>query len=165
MPRPTTKKELTALSQKNYNALIDLINSYSQVEINREFPEGTLNRNIRDVLAHLHEWHIMMLRWYDVGMKGDKPYMPAKGFTWKTMPALNKKIWQDYQNTDIELAKDLLNESYKRVQSLIANHTDEELFEKKRFKWTGSTSLGVYLISNTSSHYDWARKLIKKSMK
>ena len=42
---------------------------------------------------------------------------------------------------------------------------DDELFEKKRYKWTGSTSLGAYLVSATSSHYDWAFKLIKKCLK
>jgi hypothetical protein len=62
-------------------------------------------------------------------------------------------------------AKTLLDASYQDIQKLIIAHTNEELFEKKRYKWTGSTSLGAYLISNTSSHYDWAIKLIKKSMK
>ena len=37
--------------------------------------------------------------------------------------------------------------------------------EKKKYKWTGSTSLGAYLVSATSSHYDWAYKLIKKCLK
>ncbi|HOP45228.1 MAG TPA: ClbS/DfsB family four-helix bundle protein, partial [Flavobacteriales bacterium] len=41
----------------------------------------------------------------------------------------------------------------------------EELFEKKRYRWTGSTSLGAYLVSATSSHYDWALKLIQKVLR
>lgn len=40
---------------------------------------------------------------------------------------------------------------------------DAELFEKKRYKWTGTTLLGAYFVSATSSHYDWAYKLIKKA--
>ncbi len=165
MPKPQSKNELIELSQKNYKTLMELVNSYSVEDVEKEFPKGTMNRTIRDVLSHLHHWHLMMLDWYDVGMKGEKPNMPAEGYTWKTLPELNKKIWQDYQNTDLETVKDLLDESYKNVQALITNHTDKELFEKKRYKWTGSTSLGAYLISNTSSHYDWAIKRIKKSMK
>jgi hypothetical protein len=42
-------------------------------------------------------------------------------------------------------------------------HSDEELFEKKRYQWTGTTSLGSYLVSATSSHYEWALKLIKRA--
>ncbi len=165
MPRPKSKTELIELSQSNYKKLEALINSYAQKDIEKEFPKGTLNRNIRDVLAHLHHWHLLMLEWYTHGMKGEKPDMPAKGYTWKTLPAFNKEIWRISQVLDLATAKELLDNSYNDIQELIRKHSDEELFEKKRYKWTGTTSLGAYLISNTSSHYDWAIKLIKKSMK
>lgn len=35
----------------------------------------------------------------------------------------------------------------------------------KFFNWTGTTSLGSYCVSATSSHYDWAMKKIKKTQK
>lgn len=163
MARPTTKEELLHLSQANYKKLNDLIESIS--DPNKEFHEGTMNRNIRDVLAHLHHWHLMMLNWYEVGMKGEKPEMPAKGYSWKDTPELNKEIWKKYQKVDFNEAKSLLNNSYQDIQKIIEKHTNEELFEKKKYKWTGTTSLGSYLISATSSHYDWAIKLIKKTLK
>jgi hypothetical protein len=40
--------------------------------------------------------------------------------------------------------------------------SDEELFEKKHFSWTGTTSVGAYCISAGPSHYDWAMKKIKQ---
>ncbi len=163
MARPTTKEELLHLSQANYKKLNDLIESIS--DPNKEFPEGTMNRNIRDVLAHLHHWHLMMLNWYEVGMKGEKPEMPAKGYSWKDTPELNKEIWKKYQKVDFNETKSLFNDSYQDIQKIIEKHTNEELFEKKKYKWTGTTSLGSYLISATSSHYDWAIKLIKKTLK
>lgn len=165
MPRPKSKIELIELSQNNYEKLVKLVHSYSQKDLTKEFPKGMLNRNIRDVLAHLHHWHLLMLEWYKIGMKGEKPDMPAKGYTWKTLPALNKEIWSKSQDLDFVTAKELLDTSYNDIQELIRKHSDEELFEKKKYKWTGTTSLGAYLISSTSSHYDWATKLIKKSMK
>lgn len=163
MARPTTKEELLHLSQANYKKLNDLIESIS--DPNKEFPKGTMNRNIRDVLAHLHYWHLMMLNWYEVGMKGEKPEMPAKGYSWKDTPELNKEIWKKYQKVDFNEIKSLFNDSYQDIQKIIKKHTNEELFEKKKYKWTGTTSLGSYLISATSSHYDWAIKLIKKVLK
>lgn len=165
MPKPTSKNELVDLSQTNFKKLMELVNSYSDEEIGKEFPIGPMNRNVRDVLAHLHHWHEMLLGWYRVGMKGEKPDMPAKGYTWKTLPNLNKKILEEYQNTELEAVRLMLDQSYTAVQELMNKHSTEELFEKKRYNWTGSTSLGAYLISNTSSHYDWAMKRIKKSMK
>ena len=165
MPRPKNKTELQSLSKQNYERLMTFIDRFSQEEQVREFPEGTMNRNIRDVLAHLHHWHLMLLEWYAVGMQGRKPEMPAKGYTWKTTPALNKWIWEKYNTEPLATVKEVLNESFTLLQNVIDQHSNEELFEKKRYKWTGSTSLGSYLVSATSSHYDWAYKLIKKAFK
>lgn len=165
MARPKNKTELLDLSKKNFESLMKFIENLSQEEQNNEFPKGTMNRNIRDVLMHLHHWHLMMLEWHTIGMKGEKPDMPAKGYTWKTTPELNRWIWEKYNDTSLEDAKVNFKSSYKKIRSLIEKHSDEELFEKKRYKWTGTTSLGSYLVSVTSSHYDWAIKLIKKAKK
>ncbi|NND77429.1 MAG: ClbS/DfsB family four-helix bundle protein [Flavobacteriales bacterium] len=165
MPRPKTKEELLSLSRSNLDKLMELIGSFSVEEQNKDFKKGTLNRNIRDILTHLHHWHLMFLKWYKIGMKGDKPDMPAEGYTWKTLPVLNKEIWKMYQDTSLEEAKKLIKTSFKKVFKLIETHSNDELFEKKRYHWTGSTSLGAYLVSCTSSHYDWGYKLIKKMKK
>ncbi len=164
MPRPTCKKDLLELSSKNFEKLIFVHDSLSEKELNAEFPKGHMNRNIRDVFAHLHHWHLLMLEWYKTGMSGQKPDMPAKGYTWKTLPDFNKKIWEQYNTTPLAEVKKLLAQSHKKVQQLIAKHTDEELFEKKKYKWTGTTSLGAYFVSATSSHYDWALKFLKKCL-
>ena len=104
-----------------------------------------------------------MIEWYTIGMKRDKPEMPAEGYTWKTTPELNRKIWETYRTTDLKKVRKLLDKSFKDVQSIIEKHSNDELFEKKKYKWTGTTSLGAYLVSATSSHYDWALKLMKKA--
>lgn len=39
--------------------------------------------------------------------------------------------------------------------------SNEALFSKGFYSWTGTTTLGAYFISNTSSHYDWAIKKLK----
>ncbi|MFY0652757.1 MAG: ClbS/DfsB family four-helix bundle protein [Cyclobacteriaceae bacterium] len=163
MPRPKTKAELLESSQKNFERLKALVNSFSQKEQEFEFPGGTLNRNICDVLAHLYHWHLMMMEWYSVGMSGLKPDIPAKSYTWKTVPELNYQIWENYKNESLSSVLAKLNESHLLIMQKINQHTNDELFEKKRYRWTGTISLGAYLISSTSSHYDWAYKLIRKS--
>ncbi len=165
MSRPKNKEELIALSHQNFEKLNKLIDSYSEQDQNADFPPGTMNRNIRDVVAHLDHWHGMMENWYKVGMAGKKPDMPAKGYTWKTVPDLNRRIWETYSKDDLKTVRARFEKSFQAMQNIIQNHSNEELFEKKRYPWTGSTSLGAYLISATSSHYDWAFKLIRKARK
>jgi hypothetical protein len=98
-------------------------------------------------------------------MSGKKPDIPAKGYTWRTTSKLNHKINELYRGTALEAAKISLQASHAKVYKLIEDHSDDELFTRKKYAWTGTTSLGAYLISATSSHYDWALKLIKRGLK
>ena len=127
MPRPTNKSALLNLGKVNYDQLMKFVEALSQDKQEGDFPEGTLNRNIRDVLMHLHH--------------------------------------DQYKTVTLSQAKEQFTKSFNEVRDTIKGHTDDELFEKKRYKWTGTTSMGAYFISATSSHYDWALKLIKKAMK
>lgn len=165
MPKPTSKTALLEQSQTNYQHLNDLLATYSQESLAHNTFEGAaLYQNVRDVLAHLHHWHLLFLGWYKKGMQGIKPAMPAEGYTWRTVPDLNKTIWEQYLSIDLVTVQGLFHDSHQQVQQCILQHSNEELFTKKRYPWTGSTSLGAYLISSTVSHYAWAYKKIKKTL-
>jgi hypothetical protein len=58
-----------------------------------------------------------------------------------------------------------MSEGHREVLKLIESFTNEELFTKKYYSWTGTTSLGSYAVSSTSSHYDWAIKKLKQHIK
>lgn len=165
MPRPKTKEELVALSSANYAKLNAIIDAIPVNRLDDEFPDDKMYRNIRDVITHLHHWNTMVLDWYAAGERGEKPAIPAEGYSWKTLPDLNIIIWKKYLDTPLTEARVLFEGSFKEVSDLIHSKSNDELFEKKRYKWTGTTSLAAYLISSTSSHYDWAIKKIKKAFK
>jgi len=165
MAVPKTKNELLEQSHDNFQKLNEFIDCLSDSEKLSDFPAGTMNRNVRDVLAHLYHWHLMFMDWYTVGMQGEKPEMPTEGYTWKDIRDLNKKIWNDYQNHNLNGIRNSLDRSHSEIQSIIKKHSDNELFVKKRYPWTGSSSLATYIRSNTSSHYNWAYNLIKKAKK
>ncbi|MEL6106491.1 MAG: ClbS/DfsB family four-helix bundle protein [Planctomycetota bacterium] len=165
MPKPTNKLQLISASEDGYATLHAVIDSLSRECQRAEFPFQHRDRNIRDVLGHLHAWQEMFFLWHDIGMSGQKPEMPAAGYSWKTTPQLNRVIWERYQDMPLDLVRDKLHDTHSRLQSLIEGYGDDELFAKRRYAWTGSTSLGVYLISATSSHYQWAIKLIRKFAK
>jgi len=123
---------------------------------------GVQDKNARDLLMHLHAWHEMLLKWYGDNVAGkEAPFLP-EGFNWKTTPELNAEFWQSYQDVTLDGAKKLVRQSHEKVMDIAKKHTDDELFAKGKYKWTGTTTLGAYLISATSSHYDWATKLLKR---
>jgi len=76
-----------------------------------------------------------------------------------------REVLEKHQTTPYEEAKKMLLQSHKEVLELIEGFTNNELFEKMHFKWTGTTSIGSYCVSATSSHYDWAIKKIKRQIK
>lgn len=162
MPRPKTKAELLSASSDRFARLNLAIDSLSPTQIKAPFPFEHRDKNVRDVLAHLHAWHEMMLEWYKTGMAGSKPEMPAKGYTWRTTPELNAVIWEKYQRTSLQSVRKKLDASHEALMELIHQHTNDELFTKCFYAWTGTTSLGSYLVSATSSHYDWALKILKR---
>lgn len=165
MSRPTTKAALLHLSDASFNKLLMFIAELDEQQQQQEFPPKYMNRNIRDILGHLHHWQLLFLDWYSVGMQGEKPVMPAAGYTWRTTPQLNSAIQKQYQKIDLSEIILRFEESHRHLHCLIEKHSETELFEKSFYPWTGTTSLAAFLISATSSHYHWALQLIKKARK
>lgn len=63
MARPQNKTDLLLQGSENYQKLIDLITSMPPNLQRGTFPFDDRDKNIRDVLCHLHEWHLMMAQW------------------------------------------------------------------------------------------------------
>lgn len=120
---------------------------------------------MRDVLAHLYEWHQLLLHWITQNQSGNPVSFLPRPYNWKTYGDMNAVFWAKHQGTTYEQAKTLLIESHKEAISLIEGFSNEELFEKAHFKWSGTTNIGTYCISSTCSHYDWAMKKIKRQIK
>lgn len=163
MPRPQNRSQLLDQMEDNFDALwaeVDGIPAESRLT------EGACETwSVKDILAHLDAWHEMFLLWEREGAAGGKPEMPAPGFTWKETPALNEAIWERTRHDDYDAVSTRLRQSYDQVRALVESYDNEDLFTKRRYKWTGSTSVGSYAVSATSSHYDWARQLIRKFKK
>ncbi|QQS45146.1 MAG: ClbS/DfsB family four-helix bundle protein [Acidobacteriota bacterium] len=50
--------------------------------------------SVKDILAHLVEWQQMNLLWYEAGLRGEKPHIPAEGMTMRELPKLNQIIYK-----------------------------------------------------------------------
>ncbi|MCL2137691.1 MAG: ClbS/DfsB family four-helix bundle protein [Coriobacteriia bacterium] len=174
MPRPTNKADLILAADTQFDKLWQLVDSMTEEEQSAVMSFGAdkkeahwqRDKNLRDVLVHLYEWHQMVLRWYQEGtVEEGLPAVPGEGYTWATLPALNQAIWERYQHVLLADAKTMLHDSHAEVMALVAAHDDEQLFTKGYYKWTKSSNLGSYFISSTSSHYDWAMKKLKAFLK
>ncbi|MEL6891122.1 MAG: ClbS/DfsB family four-helix bundle protein [Actinomycetota bacterium] len=159
MPRPTTRAELLAAAEHEFDRLwraVELV----PVE-QREVPGACDDWSVKDLLAHLHAWQEMSLGWERAGRAGGRPAIPAEGYTFSQTPELNAEIHRRSRDDDWEDVCERLRSTHADLRSVIGSYEDGELFAKGRFAWTKSTSVGSYLVSATSSHYAWASKLIR----
>ena len=174
MARPTTKKDLLNTADEQYKKLIHHIDSMSETNQEKEFTfditaekgaHWERDKNIRDVLIHLIEWHRLLIDWVESNTAGiDKSFLPEP-YNWKSYGDMNVAFWNKHQNTPYHDARRMLDESHQKTVELIERFSNEELFEKGSFKWTKGSTLGQYCVSTTSSHYDWAIKKIRKHIK
>jgi hypothetical protein len=161
MPRPINKEELVVFAELNFNELLDFIDGLPDIIKDKKYENNELNdrdKTIADVICHLHEWHLMRENWYKEGIAGKKPTL---SYSLQSLPAINHKIWEKYQETELKKAIIMFKRSHKNIMVLIEKHSEDELFTKKKFNFTGSTTLGAYFYYNTVDHYNWALKTIR----
>jgi hypothetical protein len=119
--------------------------------------------SVKDVLAHLVEWQQMNLDWYAAGLRGEKPAMPAPGYTLRELPRLNAMIYRKHHRRSLEAVMRDYRSYHERVVELIEALPDADLVTLNRFSWTGpSWTLSDYLRASTAAHYLWARTRIRR---
>ncbi len=173
--RPSTKSTLLEASELKYKELNLLIDSLGEKELNTEydfsdFPKKkeahwSRDKNLRDILMHLFEWQKLLIDWIESNKNNENIKFLIEPYTWKTIADMNNMFLERNQSFSLEEAKANLESTHKYSIDLISSFTNEELFEKKHFSWTGTTSVGSYCVSALPSHYDWAIKKIKAHIK
>lgn len=172
MGRPSSKSELTIAAHDKYNQLMTLIDSLSEQEQKRDFifPLKTSDtqahwkrdKNIKDVIVHLYEWHNLLIRWVTNNKKGLESSFFPDGYNWRNYGELNVLFQKRNNAMSLEQAIDFFKKSNSEVMDLVSTFNDEELFTKGYYGWCAGTTLGSYFVSTTSSHYEWAIRKINK---
>lgn len=172
MARPRTKKDLVKASNSNFGKLWEIIDSLTEKEFSTEFDfskneklkeaHWTRDKNIKDILIHLYEWHQLLINWITKNQKGENISFLPEPYNWKTYSKMNIEFWKKHQDTSYDEAAKMLKNSHSEVMKIIESFNNEELFTNKYFSWSGTTSVGSYCVSATSGHYDWAMKKLKK---
>jgi hypothetical protein len=120
---------------------------------------------LSDLVAHLAEWQRLFLGWYEDGLRGVTPPMPAVGYKWSQTPDLNQTIWEKHRSRSQEAVRADFDSGYSRIVQIVDTLSPEQLLEPGHYLWTGKHSLTTYIGPNTASHYRFANKVIKRWLK
>lgn len=122
--------------------------------------------SVKDILGHLIEWQQLNISWYRAGVLGEKPAVPAEGFSWRETSQLNQLIFLKHKDRDLVLIRRDFGTSHQAMLDLIAEAQDDQFNKVGHFSWCGNSwSLSDYIRANTASHYRWASKHINKWLK
>ena len=129
MARPKTKNELLEAAELNYDKLLKLIDSMTDIELNTEFDFSAdtkkkeahwgRDKNVRDILIHLHEWHNLMLEWVSNNKAGVRKPFLMEGYNWKTYGDMNIVFWKRNQAVSLDMALEQFKESHKKIMDTI----------------------------------------------
>jgi hypothetical protein len=162
MALPKTKAELLAATARDRDALLAYLESLSCEQM---LKPGEYGWSARDHVAHLAEWERMLFGWYDSGRRGESPAVPAEGYTWAQMDALNRQIFEQHIGDDPELVMAEWRDTSRRLLALAESLSEADLFTPGRFAWTGRGTLGSFVYECGANHYRWAGREIRNGFK
>ncbi len=163
MSKPNSKAMLLSESKKEHEALEGLLATLNEEQM---LKSGIIGEwSIKDLLAHLYEWEQMVLNWQAAGEAGERPGVPAEGYKWSQLPALNEVIRQKHLARPLNEVRAMCSASYHQIMEKIETLSEEALFTPGLYPWMNKNSLAAYFTSCTSSHYRWARAEIRKGLR
>lgn len=175
MPRPRNKEDLVLAASTNYEKILSLIEKRTDAERNTAYDFSSddkkkeehwrRDKNLRDVLMHLNEWHLLLLEWIKNRENGSNRPFLMEGYNWKTYGDMNNFLCSRCQNISEGEALERFKDSHKKVMEALDTFSQEEMFTNTYYSWVGGSCIGSYFISVTSSHYDWAMKKMKAHQK
>lgn len=163
MPKPTTRETLLREIYEERNKLQSLLDSipvevFASKEVQGEW-------TAKDVVSHLIGWEQMVILWVKSGYEGKAIPIPAEGYKWSQLPALNDKIFREHRDDPLDVVMAEFHRSYKQTLDLLNSIPEQDLFTPGLHKWQNKNTLAAYFKSCTSSHYLWARKEISQGLK
>lgn len=175
MSRPKNKEELVLLSNQLYLEMTNILEDTPIDVLERSFNFENVttgkelhwkrDKNIRDVVTHLYEWHMLLIHWFNSNNSGVfTNFLPAS-YNWKNYGQLNIIFFNKHQDTLLTEAISLLKDSHKQSMDIINKLSNEELFTNGYYNWASTYAIGGFFVSCLSSHYLWALKKIKKHFK
>jgi hypothetical protein len=126
---------------------------------------GAYGWSAKDFVAHLAEWERMFFGWYDAGLRGEDPPVPAEGYTWATEHELNQAIYERHRDEQLEHVLADWRDTSRRLLLGINGISEADLFTPGRYAWTGRGALASFVYECGPNHYRWAATEIKRGLK
>ncbi|OIQ36076.1 MAG: hypothetical protein BM558_14285 [Roseobacter sp. MedPE-SW] len=158
----TTQSDLLAVTQKEFAKLEKLIAGIAPENALRKREEET---SIKDVIAHRAHWIELFLGWYADGQADKEVHFPAPGYKWSELKRYNADLRQAQSDLDWVGAKDMLRRNYTRLETFIADHSEQDLYAGPMKGGKNAWTPGRWAEAAGPSHFRSAAKYIRAALK
>lgn len=162
MGLPRNKAELIAGTRKERDALADMLAGMTPAQL---LWPGEYGWSAKDHVAHLAEWERMVQAWYDAGLRGENPSVPAEGRTWADLSAINNDIYLLHRDEGLDHVMSDWRYSSDQLLRMMDWASEMDLFSVGRFPWAGRGTLAAFIWECGGGHYHWAAEQIKRGLK
>lgn len=152
--------------KKNSAKLIELVQQYPK-RTEKIFIQNGSAISLSDILAYQIGWGKALIRWYECGIKNEKPIMPGDGFSKWDYTAIAIHFHRKYAYDSAEQQLKVFTEVVSRIIEIIAIEAQTGNLEKLNiWSWCTLSSgkpwpLSKWVKVNTASPYKRAIQLIK----
>ena len=162
MGMPPTRTMLLAETEKRRDELTAMLGGMSREQL---LWPGAYGRSAKDHVAHLAEWERLLIFWYDAGIRGENPPVPAPGYTWATIDALNKEIYDRHRDDQLEHVLADWQATSRQLIALAQSISEADLYTTGRYAWTGRGTLASFVYECGPNHYRWSMVEMKRGLK
>mgnify|MGYP006135716163 CR=1 FL=1 len=162
MAVPKNKVELIFEIENNYSKLKKNLETVPMELTKKKELEGHAKgtkMSVSDLVAYLVGWGELVLKWNRKIKNDETVVFPETGYKWNELGKLAQKFYADYENLDYSELLNRLNQTVEKIQKLIEDITNKELYEKP---WYDKYPKGKMIQLNTSSPYKNARSRVRK---
>ncbi|MEL6549044.1 MAG: ClbS/DfsB family four-helix bundle protein [Pseudomonadota bacterium] len=158
MPAAQTKADLLAVTKKEWDKLTPLLEDFDDAAAQK--PDDTGTSALR-IAGHRAAWIDLYFDWCDAAARGEVPDMPAPGYKWNQLPALNAAIFERQKHHSWDEMRARLAAAHDSLLADIEGASEEDLYGAPlapTLKWTR----GRYAEASGASHYRSAAKVLRQ---
>ncbi|WP_262316837.1 ClbS/DfsB family four-helix bundle protein [Lacticaseibacillus parakribbianus] len=162
MAKPQTRQDLILSTYRHHDRLVAQVDALSPSEQAAAFAFKGRDHNLRDVFVQLAAWEDLYLDWSQANLAGDAKRFLPQPYTWQTVGKLGRKIQAEHVDTTLSDARQLFESAYGKIMDQYEQLTNEQLFLRGFYPWTGSMALGEYAAMVSSQHFAWGIKVLDR---
>jgi hypothetical protein len=162
MPAAQDKSALIAACEKEFAKLADLIAEIDDEVAGRPYDDGI---SIKDVIGHRAYWIDLWLGWDQAGHGGQDVHMPAEGYKWSELKALNEAVRNRQRDLGWQDVRTLLRDRHNALMKRLSDMSEDALYGAAMAGGNGKWTAGRYAESAGSSHYRSAAKFVRACLR